>query len=190
MAVARRRPTKVLAALLPAAALLVLSGRLAFSVPGASPSRRNAVGQMLQITAAAVAGQTVMVDPVWAAARWSGSYNDPKHPGCQRKITKKKDVFIISGTSSTDGNKGCAEGAKVKKWELLASLPESTDFLAAPAKELIIDFSPKGGPKDAVATWTGDGILFPDGNKWTKKVSNEVPALNSYNDYTRQRGTD
>ena len=23
------------------------------------------------------------------------------------------------------------------------------------------DFSPKGGPKDAVAKWDGDGIVFP-----------------------------
>ena len=24
------------------------------------------------------------------------------------------------------------------------------------------DFSPKGGPKDAVAKWDGDGIVFPE----------------------------
>ena len=33
-------------------------------------------------------------------------------------------------------------------------------------KEMKVDFSPKGGPPDLIAKWTGDGIIFPDGNKW------------------------
>lgn len=35
--------------------------------------------------------------------------------------------------------------------------------------QVLIDFSPKGGPKDLVGKWDVDGITFPDGNKWTKK---------------------
>mmetsp|Transcript_14309 Transcript_14309/g.30569 ORF Transcript_14309/g.30569 Transcript_14309/m.30569 type:complete len:246 (-) Transcript_14309:74-811(-) len=31
-----------------------------------------------------------------------------------------------------------------------------------------LDLSPKGGPKDIVATLTGDQLVFPDGNAWTK----------------------
>ena len=36
-------------------------------------------------------------------------------------------------------------------------------------KYVLIDFSPKGGPKEVVAVNDGLGIVFPDGNKWTKK---------------------
>ena len=32
----------------------------------------------------------------------------------------------------------------------------------------VIDFSPKGGPSNLLATYEDGGIVFPDGNKWTK----------------------
>jgi hypothetical protein len=35
-------------------------------------------------------------------------------------------------------------------------------------KHILIDFSPKGGPKNLEGLWTGSGILFPDGNIWKK----------------------
>ena len=38
-------------------------------------------------------------------------------------------------------------------------------------EEATIDFSSKGGPKDLVGKWDGSGIVFPDGNKWTKVVN-------------------
>jgi len=31
-----------------------------------------------------------------------------------------------------------------------------------------IDFSPKGGPEKLLAKYEDGGIVFPDGNKWTK----------------------
>jgi hypothetical protein len=34
--------------------------------------------------------------------------------------------------------------------------------------EILIDFTPKGGPKNLLGKWTGTGILFPDGNEWKK----------------------
>ena len=36
--------------------------------------------------------------------------------------------------------------------------------------EMVIDFSPKGGPKDLLAKWDAErnGIAFPDGNLWSK----------------------
>lgn len=35
--------------------------------------------------------------------------------------------------------------------------------------DIIIDFSPKGGPKDVKATFViGKGITFPDGNVWSR----------------------
>jgi hypothetical protein len=32
----------------------------------------------------------------------------------------------------------------------------------------VIDFSPKGGPTNLAAVYEDNGIVFPDGNKWTK----------------------
>ena len=42
--------------------------------------------------------------------------------------------------------------------------------------EAIIDFSPKGGPSNLGATWD-DGIVFPDGNKWTKVAAGTSDRL-------------
>ena len=53
-------------------------------------------------------------------------------------------------------------------WKLTGSVAESGESIA-------IDFSPKGGPKDLLGVWEGDGIKFPDGNKWTK-VPNGTPS--------------
>ena len=38
-------------------------------------------------------------------------------------------------------------------------------------QSIVIDFSPKGGPKDVEAKYViGKGLVFPDGNTWTKKA--------------------
>jgi len=42
-------------------------------------------------------------------------------------------------------------------------------MLTSAPNQVLIDFSSKGGPKDLLGKWDGDGITFPDGNKWTKK---------------------
>jgi len=117
----------------------------------------------------------VDVQPAQAAiTRWSGIYKDPKHPGCERGITKDGDEFVISGTSAVDGAKECEKDMKTKKWYLVAT--KGAD------DELIIDFSPKGGPKDAVAKWDGDGIVFPDGNRWSKIKRKPEEAADTYLD--------
>jgi len=105
------------------------------------------------------------------AARFSGRYVDPKHIGCERRITKIKDKYEISGTSSPDGP-NCEPGAKnLKKWFIYGETTPGE----WPAKTLTIDFSNKGGPKGVVAKWVDGGIIFPDGNRWKKKPS---PIMN------------
>lgn len=51
--------------------------------------------------------------------------------------------------------------------------PERSDLWSIEGKLLnkdtaALDFSSKGGPAGVKGTWDGDGIVFPDGNKWTK----------------------
>lgn len=45
-------------------------------------------------------------------------------------------------------------------WKIQGKLKSNT--------EATIDFSPKGGPGNLLAKFDQDGIVFPDGNKWTK----------------------
>jgi len=91
------------------------------------------------------------------AVDFTGSYSDPKHPNCKRNIAVEKGnpTAQISGT---DGNPGCPVGGEGKTWALSGRVDGDS---------LLVDFSPKGGPKDLKGTWDGDGIRWPDGNKWT-----------------------
>jgi len=47
-----------------------------------------------------------------------------------------------------------------KKWKVTGELVGNS---------IIIDFTPKGGPKGVEAKYVqGKGLVFPDGNVWTK----------------------
>ena len=98
-----------------------------------------------------------------APSAFVGEYSDPKHPGCLRSITGDGDVLDVTGT---DGSPGCANGETQRPWSLkgeLVKIPSKRD-------EILIDFSPKGGPKNLLGKLTPEGgILFPDGNTWSKK---------------------
>ena len=82
-----------------------------------------------------------------AGIRFGGSYSDPLHPGCPRKVVLQGGGALITGA---DEDK--------KKYTLKADVS---------GKALYIDFSPKGGPKRVRAEWTGVGLAFEDGNLWT-----------------------
>jgi len=105
---------------------------------------------------------------------FTGEYDDPNHPGCLRSIK------VVGGTMKTDGTRskpsalvkgldsGCADPKLADVWSLDGKLSKNED-----GDELIfIDFSPKGGPKNLQGKWDSfggiPGIVFPDGNKWTK----------------------
>lgn len=92
---------------------------------------------------------------------FSGTYNDPNHPNCRRQIQVLGSQAILTGT---DGNPGCPPDGSGEEWQLLGQIVDDT---------ILVDFSPKGGPKDLKGVWdTTDpaGILWPDGNKWTLKT--------------------
>uniref|UniRef100_A0A7S0LB73 Uncharacterized protein n=1 Tax=Coccolithus braarudii TaxID=221442 RepID=A0A7S0LB73_9EUKA len=84
-----------------------------------------------------------------AGVRIGGSYADPNHPGCKRKVTLAGSAAIIDGADE-DGN----------KWRVRGE---------ARGKYLLVDFTPKGGPAGVLVEWNGLGLVFPDGNVWIKK---------------------
>lgn len=124
-----------------------------------------------------------------AGIRFGGTYSDPLHPDCPRKVVLAGKKAIITGTDTAGGKEWKVKGEPYGKY-------------------LIIDFSSKGGPTEvrlhtgtgtsstdaacmlrlvlprsnnvctracmphslqAVAKWTGFGLKFEDGNVWTKK---------------------
>ena len=85
---------------------------------------------------------------------FDGTFSDPNHPNGYRKISVAKGVATIVGKDEPQD----------KEWTLKASV-------APGAREMRVDFSPKGGPKDLLAKWSPkkNGIEFPDGNVWPKQ---------------------
>ena len=83
-----------------------------------------------------------------------GLYNDPKHPDCLRKIIIENDSITVIGSDNVDGT---------NEWKLDAKENDSG---------ILVDFSPKGGPKDLLGVYddTNGGIRWPDNNLWNKKV--------------------
>uniref|UniRef100_A0A7S1PK29 Uncharacterized protein n=1 Tax=Alexandrium catenella TaxID=2925 RepID=A0A7S1PK29_ALECA len=109
-------------------------------------------------TGAAVADQALPAQAFGKSSEdWVGRYADPNHPGCRREINIAYEGVIVSGS---DGTPGCLKGEKQINWNLMANWK--------PGDTLLFDFSSKGGPKDVEGKWEGDGIRFPDGNKWKR----------------------
>eukprot|EP00930_Biecheleria_cincta_P082157 TRINITY_DN7181_c0_g1_i2.p1 TRINITY_DN7181_c0_g1~~TRINITY_DN7181_c0_g1_i2.p1 ORF type:complete len:204 (-),score=41.68 TRINITY_DN7181_c0_g1_i2:196-729(-) len=145
------------------ATLLVLATGAAsfFSVgfvpsPGKSCSRRDLVAA-LPVVGAFATGSAALAD----LSQWAGSYDDPLHPYCKRKVIVANEVSKTLLINAADGasTKSC-KGKEVKKWSAVARVTSDN--------EMVVDFSEKGGPADVLAKWDENGIVFPDGNKWTK----------------------
>eukprot|EP00931_Biecheleriopsis_adriatica_P078221 TRINITY_DN51682_c0_g1_i1.p1 TRINITY_DN51682_c0_g1~~TRINITY_DN51682_c0_g1_i1.p1 ORF type:complete len:180 (+),score=35.65 TRINITY_DN51682_c0_g1_i1:64-603(+) len=158
----RRAPRCAAVLVLGVCALLL--GSHAFLTPGTTgqlSGRRDVLWKVL--APVVVAGTSGVQEAKAKQLTWSGKYSDPNHPGCERKVTKSGDQFIITGTDSATGKSGCESTDKLKKWQLSGVLVNDNT--------MTIDFSPKGGPEDLLATRTSAGISFPDGNTWTKASS-------------------
>lgn len=110
---------------------------------------------------AAAAGLVVLATPQISHADadsvFNGQFSDPKHPNCKRIISTRDGDVKLSGT---DGTPGCPEDGSGDVWRLTGQ---------ADGKTILVDFSPKGGPANLKGVWDGDGIKWPDGNKWTLK---------------------
>ena len=116
-----------------------------------------AVTQALSKAAAvAVLGTTLTVSNV----DFSGGYSDPNHPNCLRNVEVAGPAATVSGT---DGTPGCPADGSGKTWALTGKVEGNT---------ILVDFTPKGGPKDLKGVWEESpnaGIRWPDGNLWALK---------------------
>ena len=118
--------------------------------------------------AASVASVTaaIAMSPLSANANadFNGSFNDPNHTNCQRVISAKGAEASIKGTDGVPGP-GCPVDGSGKAWTLTGKIS---------GDNILVDFSPKGGPPDLKGTWEDTapaGIRWPDGNKWTLKAN-------------------
>mmetsp|Transcript_17118 Transcript_17118/g.20619 ORF Transcript_17118/g.20619 Transcript_17118/m.20619 type:complete len:356 (-) Transcript_17118:344-1411(-) len=87
-------------------------------------------------------------------ANFSGTYKDPNHPEGYRVIT-------LSGLEATV--KGVDNKDDVEEWTASGTVE---------GNEIQVDFTPKGGPVIS-GQYTVDGILFEDGNLWSRTNSND-----------------
>ena len=84
-----------------------------------------------------------------STARLAGTWKDPGHPGCVRKVQLAGNKAFIKGADE-DG----------KPWKAVGLIS---------GNDVTIDFTAKGGPADVTATYVvGKGLVFPDGNVWTQ----------------------
>ena len=147
-----------------------------------SVERRQALTHLLGGAATVVATLSAAPPPARATAAKTGSsspftgdYDDPNHPGCLRQVkvvgaplrgdgTRSPiPVMEVVGWDGGENGGGSCVGSRPTRdqlWKLQGKVVKD--------KEAVINFSPKGGPDKLVATWDGTGMVFPDGNKWTK----------------------
>lgn len=130
--------------------------------------RRNALGGMLNTAAAAAAvlsGASAAIPksaeaatPVDASA-FVGTYSDPiNHPGGKRTIVLLGQTVGDYQMAEVRGGGGVGEP---KSYVLPAVI--------LGGRAIIIDFSPKGGPRDFTGVLDGKDIKFlRDGNRWPR----------------------
>ena len=91
---------------------------------------------------------------------FEGKYSDPNHPGGYREITMTDEWEGDFRKAICVGGKGKGEPEHFTLKAKVSKKGDGTVFI-------IIDFTPKGGPKDFEGVWEKDGIRFPkDNNKW------------------------
>ena len=111
------------------------------------------------------ATSSAMSTEIYTAVNFEGSYDDPNHPNCLRVIKMLNSTNVA--VSGTDGNPGCPPDGSGEEWSLLGKVDDDT---------ILVDFTPKGGPKDLKGVWESTpvpGIRWPDKNIWTKKQTVE-----------------
>lgn len=97
------------------------------------------------------------------AIDFTGSYADPFHPNCLREVRVVSP--FLADVTGTDGTPGCPPDGSGREWSLIGKIDGDS---------ILIDFTPKGGPKDLKGVWEPSpvpGIRFPDGNLWSKKAT-------------------
>lgn len=107
------------------------------------------------------------------ASQFTGFYDDPNHPGCLRSLK------VVGPKQRADGTRSRIPIVEVKGYDgkegekMCTSRPQREDLWSIEGKLLdkdtvALDFSSKGGPANVKGSWEEGGIVFPDGNKWSK----------------------
>mmetsp|Transcript_12451 Transcript_12451/g.29186 ORF Transcript_12451/g.29186 Transcript_12451/m.29186 type:complete len:185 (+) Transcript_12451:34-588(+) len=143
----------------------------------APTDRRAAFGKLLGAGAGAFLAASMPEAAFASAAKtgtaspFTGDYNDPNHPECLRQVKVVGAPLKGDGTRSPypvievvgydgSGGKVCTERpTRDDLWKVQGTVKTNDSAM--------IDFSPKGGPT-LLAKYEDGGIVFPDGNKWTK----------------------
>ena len=171
---------RIASALAIAGAITGASALVPTQGPSSSTSRREAFGKIAG--AFGVVGAASILNPEEASAakaltgqasQFTGFYDDPNHPGCLRSVK------VVGPKLRADGTRSRIPIVEVKGYDgkegekMCTSRPTRDDLWAIEGKLLdkdtvALDFSSKGGPAGVKGIWQEDGIVFPDGNKWTK----------------------
>lgn len=118
---------------------------------------------------AAAFGMATTPSPINHGSDILGEYADPNHPNCRRSIVAS--TASVDGTKlfttavvlkGTDGNPGCPPDGSGDAWSVEGKVDDIQETI-------VVDFSPKGGPPDLKGEKIPEGILWEDGNTWTRK---------------------
>merc|ERR1719343_338754 len=164
----------------------MISSRLVLAIFLATPanalvintsSRRSFLGGVIGSASLVVGGSDANAMKklkTGPASPFTGDYDDPNHPECLRQVKVVGAPLKGDGTRSPypvieivgydgKGSKVCTDRpTRDDLWKVEGTVKGSNTAF--------IDFSPKGGPEKLLAKYEDGGIVFPDGNKWTKVV--------------------
>eukprot|EP00930_Biecheleria_cincta_P014433 TRINITY_DN1240_c0_g2_i3.p2 TRINITY_DN1240_c0_g2~~TRINITY_DN1240_c0_g2_i3.p2 ORF type:complete len:189 (-),score=44.76 TRINITY_DN1240_c0_g2_i3:47-613(-) len=164
MAVKRSKAGRVLVVAAALAACCCLPGLTSFvSAPAAQDGVSQQGRRAALLAAIAVPSAAHAADPSVPkqAHEWFGEYSDPQHPFCRRMLRFDQTTYGSIIVEGKDGNPGCQKLKGTQPWIIKVDYKSGADSMT-------FDFSPKGGPSNVVGKWDKNGIVFPDGNKWTR----------------------
>lgn len=124
-------------------------------------NRKVFLQTMLTTAAAAVVTSVQPANAAPTAASFVGTYSDPiNHPGGTRTIT------LIDGASNGDYQLAQIKGGGGRGEPVKYLLPA----VIFGDRAIVIDFSPKGGPRDFAGVLQSDGSIrfLRDGNVWPR----------------------
>lgn len=161
------------------ASVLFLALSLALSSDAFSIQRRDflaVVGAAIAVSSTSCSSANAAIAKTGASSPFTGDYDDPNHPNCLRQVkvvgapirgdgTRPANPIIEIVGYDGKGDEGatttCTDRpTRADLWKIQGKMKSNT--------EAVIDFSPKGGPANLQAKYENGGIVFPDGNKWTK----------------------
>ena len=111
---------------------------------------------------------------------FAGKYIDPNHPHCPRAIDEAGVITGIDPVPFAEG-RGCrgykkaneasaVAAGKINPWRIEGKIAKDD-------RSIFIDFDQKDGSGESfTGEWNGAGIVFPDGNQWTKIDDGAAPT--------------